>query len=121
MLIICRGESNYLSMLSPCFLRLTGIASSAAWHGTRIILRQTSPESVGIFDFIMELYAFCSGHWRSFSTLHNVDPGELEAFLEYASTFLSNIGNYYVFLLTYDDNLESGLPTIGFWESKDHS
>jgi dipeptidyl-peptidase-3 len=89
-------------MLSPCSPRVTFVAFSAAWHGTRIILRQTSPESVGIFDFIMELYAFCSGHWHIFSTMHNVNPGELEAFLEYASTFLSNIGNYYVFLLTYD-------------------
>ncbi|RJE18205.1 Peptidase family M49 [Aspergillus sclerotialis] len=28
--------------------------SRAAWHGSRIIMRQTSPESIGIFDFIME-------------------------------------------------------------------
>ena len=72
---------------------------SAAWHGTRIILRQVSPESTAIFDFINELYNVCSGQWHMYSKIYRVDPDELESFLEYASTFLSNVGNYYVCLI----------------------
>ncbi|KAI1123465.1 peptidase family M49-domain-containing protein [Nemania abortiva] len=65
----------------------------AAWSGARIILRQVSPESIDIFDFILELYRSCSGNW---STLiePGVTAGDLHKFLTYAATFLSNIGNY---------------------------
>ncbi|RFU25600.1 hypothetical protein B7463_g10739, partial [Scytalidium lignicola] len=69
--------------------------SRAAWYGTRIILRQVSPESIGIFDFVMELYAFCSGNWNVFVGQDSITEEELNAFLEYVATFLSNIGNYY--------------------------
>ncbi|KAM3546936.1 hypothetical protein ARSEF1564_000249 [Beauveria bassiana] len=51
----------------------------ASWHGSRIIMRQVSAESPDIFDFIMDL----------------ITDGELQAFLEYAGTFLCNLGNYY--------------------------
>jgi dipeptidyl-peptidase-3 len=34
----------------------------AAWHGSKIIMRQVSPESPGIFDFIMDLYHACGGN-----------------------------------------------------------
>ncbi|KID94054.1 dipeptidyl peptidase III, partial [Metarhizium majus ARSEF 297] len=36
----------------------------AAWYGSRIILRQTSPEGTGIFDFILELHKACKGQWN---------------------------------------------------------
>ncbi|KAM9874788.1 dipeptidyl-peptidase 3 [Verticillium dahliae] len=66
----------------------------AAWCGARIILRQVSPESSTIFDFILELHRTCAGAWTSL-----VGPGvsneDLQRFLVYAATFLSNIGNYY--------------------------
>ncbi|TLD28813.1 hypothetical protein PspLS_03748 [Pyricularia sp. CBS 133598] len=66
----------------------------AAWYGTRIILRQVSPESTSIFDFIIELYNSCTGHWSSL-TGHDVSEENLRGFLVYAATFLSNIGNYF--------------------------
>ncbi|KAK7942707.1 uncharacterized protein PG986_011820 [Apiospora aurea] len=37
----------------------------AAWSGARIILRQVSPESLAIFDFILALYQSCNGDWSS--------------------------------------------------------
>lgn len=70
--------------------------SSAAWHGTRIILTQVSPESLDIFNLILELYASCSGNWDKLGKEINIHPGEMGSFLDYAATFLSNIGNYYV-------------------------
>ncbi|KAI0849929.1 dipeptidyl peptidase III [Daldinia vernicosa] len=69
--------------------------SRAAWSGARIILRQVSPESLGIFEFIMELHRSCGGDWNQFSKDDGVAVKDLEAFLEFAATFLSNIGNYY--------------------------
>ena len=36
----------------------------AAWSGTKIIHRQVSPESSGIFDIIMRLYEACKDGYR---------------------------------------------------------
>ncbi|KAI1479743.1 peptidase family M49-domain-containing protein [Daldinia eschscholtzii] len=69
--------------------------SRAAWSGARIILRQVSPESIGIFEFILELCRSCGGDWSQFTETYGVVVEDLEAFLEFAATFLSNIGNYY--------------------------
>lgn len=73
--------------------------SRAAWSGTRIILRQVSPESPAIFDFILALYQSCDGDWSSLEDQGGVvTDQDMCSFLEYAATFLSNIGNYYVLL-----------------------
>ncbi|XXH00202.1 hypothetical protein Hte_006544 [Hypoxylon texense] len=75
--------------------RYSHYMSRAAWSGTRIILRQVSPESPAIFDFILELYRSCGGDWKQLSEVNGVDRDEIQAWLEYAATFLSNVGNYY--------------------------
>ncbi|OAQ95982.1 hypothetical protein LLEC1_02851 [Akanthomyces lecanii] len=62
--------------------------AQAAWNGSRIILRQTSPEGTGIFDFIMELHKACQGQWNSLVELQGVDPDDLTAFLEFAGLVL---------------------------------
>ncbi|KAF2791047.1 peptidase M49, dipeptidyl-peptidase III [Melanomma pulvis-pyrius CBS 109.77] len=67
----------------------------AAWHGARIILRQVSPESIGIFDYILELYSSCSGNWEALVSDEYISQQDCDAFLDYAATFLSNVGNYY--------------------------
>lgn len=74
---------------------MLNMMSSSAWFGARIILRQVSPESPAIFDFILELHRTCSGNWRSLIG-PNVSSEDLQRFLTYAATFLSNVGNYYV-------------------------
>ncbi|KAL6409842.1 Peptidase M49, dipeptidyl-peptidase III [Ilyonectria robusta] len=58
-------------------------------------MRQVSPESPDIFDFILELYRACSGDWNTLVTECNILLEELEAFLEYAGMFLCNLGNLY--------------------------
>ncbi len=68
----------------------------AAWHGTRIILRQVSPESTAIFDFIIEIHRTCNGRWQSLADQTGVSIDALQDFLKYAAVFLGNIGNYYV-------------------------
>lgn len=47
----------------------------------------------------MELYTCCAGDWKSVANEVQITSNELYAFLEYAATFLSNIGNYYVRIL----------------------
>lgn len=68
----------------------------AAWHGSRISLWETSQESPLIFDLILDLYHACEGKWDTIMTQCGVTRDELEAFLEYAGTFLSHLGNVYV-------------------------
>ena len=55
-----------------------------------------SPESVDIYDFIIELHNSCLGNWKVLVEGGQTTQAELDAFLNYAATFLSNIGNYYV-------------------------
>ncbi|PVH84998.1 dipeptidyl peptidase III [Cadophora sp. DSE1049] len=69
--------------------------SRAAWHGTRIILRQVSPESEGIFNLLMEIHSLISGDWSILHEDCDLPSSEIDQFLEYGSKFLSNIGNYY--------------------------
>ncbi len=46
--------------------------------------------------FIIELYQACSGNFQSLVRSDEVTDAELEAFLRYCATFLSNVRNYYV-------------------------
>ncbi|KAL2850880.1 dipeptidyl peptidase III [Aspergillus pseudodeflectus] len=69
--------------------------AKAAWRGTRIILRQVSPEANGVFDLIISLYRSCQGDWEQLATDADVGLEELHKFLNYAALFLSNIGNYF--------------------------
>ncbi|KAM4056900.1 peptidase family M49 domain-containing protein [Hirsutella rhossiliensis] len=60
--------------LEPREKRYAHHMARAAWHGSRIIM---------------------SGDWDSLVTQCGILPEELEAFLEYAGTFLCNLGNFY--------------------------
>ncbi|PSN73620.1 peptidase M49, dipeptidyl-peptidase III [Corynespora cassiicola Philippines] len=58
-------------------------------------MRQVSPKSPDIFDFIMDLYHACGGNWGALVARCDIAAKELAAFLEYATTFLCNLGNFY--------------------------
>lgn len=70
------------------------IMSRASFAGTRIVLRQLSPESESIYDLIIALHKSCAGDWNSLGKKAGVDESELTSFLEYAAMFLGNSGNY---------------------------
>jgi dipeptidyl-peptidase-3 len=70
--------------------------SRAAWHGARIIMRQTSPESTGIFDLVLELHKACDGQWDVFIDRFGVTIEELDLFLDYAGMFMSKMNNFCV-------------------------
>ena len=67
---------------------------SASWAGTRICLRQVSPESEHIYDMIVELHRHCNGSWKLLSKSSGLSHQELDHFLNYAAQFLGNNGNF---------------------------
>jgi dipeptidyl-peptidase III len=67
----------------------------ACWHGGRIMLRQTSPEAEGIFDFILELNAACNGQWNQLLD-YGIMQKDLDTWLDFAGMFLSSLGNHFV-------------------------
>lgn len=89
----CHGAQGLVFVLHD---KTDMLGNSAAWHGARIIMRQVSEEAIGIFDFTMELYNSCSGDWAQLAKRAEVDATNIEEFITYAATFLSNVGNYYV-------------------------
>lgn len=68
--------------------------SRAAFLGTRIVLRQVSPESEAIFDFILALHKQCHGSWQDLQKAAGIENEALSDFLNYATQFLGNTGNY---------------------------
>ncbi|EFY86868.1 dipeptidyl peptidase, putative [Metarhizium acridum CQMa 102] len=74
--------------------RYAHFISKACFAGTRIVLRQISPESEPIYDLILTLHKSCNGNWDALAKKAGVDDAELTSFLEYAAMFLGNNGNY---------------------------
>ncbi|KXJ95794.1 peptidase family M49 [Microdochium bolleyi] len=68
--------------------------SRAAFQGTRIVLRQISPEAEAIYDFILALHKSCGGDWKALQSKAGISDEELDHFLQYAAQFLGNNGNY---------------------------
>lgn len=68
--------------------------SRAAFAGTRVVLRQISPESEPIFDLILALHKSCAGDWKALQAKAAISDEELTQFLDYATQFLGNNGNY---------------------------
>jgi dipeptidyl-peptidase-3 len=66
----------------------------AAFLGTRVTLRQVSPESESIFDLILDLAAKYGNDWDKLKEDAKVTADEVSGFLEYATQFLGNAGNY---------------------------
>jgi dipeptidyl-peptidase-3 len=100
-LIISAGILRSFTVLPPD--RKILIQIRAAWNGTNIILQQVSPESPVIFRLIIALHNLCRGEWhellrwKAFQRIPRTESErDLREFLNYAATFLSNIGNYYV-------------------------
>ncbi|KAH8197868.1 hypothetical protein TruAng_007967 [Truncatella angustata] len=74
--------------------RYAHFISKAAFAGTRIVLRQISPESESIYDFILALYRSSGGDWEALQAKAKISDEELDQFLQYAGQFLGNNGNY---------------------------
>ncbi|KAF2189475.1 dipeptidyl-peptidase III [Zopfia rhizophila CBS 207.26] len=68
--------------------------SKACFAGTRVVLRQISPESEPIYDFIISLHKYSKGDYASLAKEAGLSSDDLDAYLNYAAQFLGNLGNY---------------------------
>lgn len=66
----------------------------ASFAGNRVVLRQVSPESEHIYDFIIALHKASGGDWKALASKAGINEDELTAVLQYAAQFLGNAGNY---------------------------
>ncbi|KAK5990836.1 putative dipeptidyl peptidase 3 [Cladobotryum mycophilum] len=85
---------KHFSTLNDKQKRYAHFISKAAFAGTRIVLRQLSPESEPIYDLIITLYKSAGDDWNALAKKAGVEESELALFLEYAAQFLGNNGNY---------------------------
>lgn len=58
------------------------------------MLRQVSPESEAIYDFLVTLYHKFDGDWSKVQNDAGLSEGDFKHFLDYAAQFLGNAGNY---------------------------
>lgn len=68
--------------------------SIASFAGTRIVLRQVSPEAEDIYDFIIALHKHCGGDYTKLEKQSGLNDREIQEYLNYAAQFLGNCGNY---------------------------
>ncbi|KAJ5570399.1 Dipeptidyl-peptidase 3 [Penicillium hispanicum] len=87
-------KSHFDSLQDEGLRKYAHHMSRAAFEGTRITLRQISPESEPIYDFILALYRACNGDWATLAQKTQVSAEDVRFFLEYATQFLGNCGNY---------------------------
>ncbi|KAH8675836.1 putative dipeptidylpeptidase III [Xylariales sp. PMI_506] len=85
---------KHFNALSDKQKRYAHFISRASFAGTRIVLRQVSPESEAIYDFILALHKSTSGDWKALQAKAAISDKDLESFLQYAVQFLGNNGNY---------------------------
>lgn len=74
--------------------RYAHFISKASFTGQRITLRQVSPESEPIFDFIIALHKSSNGDWKALGQKAGVAEEDMASFLQYCGQFLGNGGNY---------------------------
>ncbi|ODV84671.1 hypothetical protein CANARDRAFT_8252 [[Candida] arabinofermentans NRRL YB-2248] len=66
--------------------------SKAGHWGSRVVLRSVSPESETIFDLILTIHKVIKGDYTSLKS--HLGEEAVQFYLEYASQFLANLGNY---------------------------
>ncbi|KAI9750383.1 MAG: hypothetical protein M4579_006494 [Chaenotheca gracillima] len=95
--VVCLEAKPHFDALTDRQRAYAHYISRAGFLGTRIILRQVSPESELIFDLILTLYRAAvtdpSG-WSALQQHAGITKADLDEFLAYAAQFLGNTGNY---------------------------
>ncbi|KAL2703921.1 hypothetical protein AAEP93_004992 [Penicillium crustosum] len=87
-------KSHFDTLKDQNLKKYAHFMSRAAFEGTRVTLRQVSPESEPIYDLILSLHRASNGDWNSLAEKTQVSSEDLRFFLEYAGQFLGNCGNY---------------------------
>jgi dipeptidyl-peptidase-3 len=94
---ICKLEiAPHFEALTPEEKLYAHHISRASFSGTRIVLRQVSPESEGIYDLILATYRAVDGNWGKLAEKTGESKENVRLWLEYAAAVLGNLGNYKV-------------------------
>lgn len=87
--------------------------SRASFHGTRITLRQVSPESEDIYDLIIAVDKAVGGDYNKLSQQTGVSEQDVKYWVEYAACVLGNLGNYKV-RMHFDGTLDKATRSDEF-------
>lgn len=88
--IVSLTAKSFFDQLTDKEQKYAHFFSKAGHWGSRIVLRQVSHESEPIFDLILQIHKNLKSDYSSLK----IDEDVTKGYLEYASQFLSNLGNY---------------------------
>lgn len=88
--IVSLSAKDFFHQLTDTEQKYAHYFSKASHYGSRIVLRQVSHESEGIFDLILQIHGNLNGDYSKLTVSETV----LSHYLEYSAQFLSNLGNY---------------------------
>ena len=88
---------NSFKQLSLREQMYTYYLSQAAWSGAKITIKQRSPESTKIFEFLIE---FFRRHRNNKINIRQVSYQDWEHLENYTMLLFSNLGNYRAFFKT---------------------
>ncbi|GAM87694.1 hypothetical protein ANO11243_057210 [Dothideomycetidae sp. 11243] len=92
--IVPLGIKPHFEALDATEQKYAHYISRASFSGTRIVLRQVSPESEPVYDMIIALHKSCGGDYSSLKKKAELSDEDLKHYLSYAAQFLGNGGNY---------------------------
>lgn len=88
--IVSLTAKSFFEQLTDQEQKYAHFFSKAGHWGSRIVLRQVSHESEPIFDLILQIHKNVKSDYSNLEIDEDIKKG----YLEYASQFLSNLGNY---------------------------
>lgn len=93
--IVCLTAKKHFEALDTKAQKYAHHLSKGSFWGTRAVLRSVSPESETIFDLILLIHATLDSPSTNEQYIEKLGLEKpTVAYLEYASQFLSNLGNY---------------------------
>ncbi|EWC44354.1 hypothetical protein DRE_01180 [Drechslerella stenobrocha 248] len=92
---VCRLEiKSHFDTLSAQEKLYAHHISKASFAGTRVVLRQVSPESEPLFDLVLAVAKYVSCDFSKLVGYASVSEDEVTKFVEFGAQVLANLGNY---------------------------
>ncbi|CAK9441425.1 uncharacterized protein LODBEIA_P52930 [Lodderomyces beijingensis] len=96
-IVLLSAKKHFDQLSTPELKKYAHHLSRASFRGTKVVLRSVSPESEKIYGLIIGIHE-ALGQPKSneeyFARVKDLDEQDILHYLEYASQFLSNLGNY---------------------------
>lgn len=92
--VVCLEIKPHFEALNKQQKQYAHHLSQASFAGQRVVLAQVSPESIPLYDLILELHKTCKGDYKQLVDKSGASQEDVQLYLEYAAQFLGNSGNY---------------------------